>query len=132
MLIKFTSSGRGGGGTVAAYLTDPDRAGREHAAPEVIRGDMDRTRALIDSITRRWTYTHGVLSFAPEDRPPRPSSTMRWMPSSGSPSPGSIPSSSTSLGCATPTQGLGPGWTRRDTRGEAAASSCTSWCRGWS
>ncbi|TNC44247.1 hypothetical protein FHG66_20675 [Rubellimicrobium rubrum] len=69
MLIKFTSSGRGGGGTVAAYLTDATRQGREHAAPEVIRGDMDRTRALIDSLSRRWTYTHGVLSFAPEDAP---------------------------------------------------------------
>lgn len=69
MLIKFTSGGRGGGGTVAAYLTDPHRHGREHAAPEVIRGDMDRTRELIDSLERKWTYTHGVLSFAPEDAP---------------------------------------------------------------
>ncbi len=69
MLIKFTSGGRGGGGTIAAYLTDPHRQGREHAAPEVVRGDMERTRELIDGIERTWTYTHGVLSFAPEDRP---------------------------------------------------------------
>ena len=69
MLIKFTTGGRGGGGTVAAYLLDPEREGREAAAPEVLRGDMARTAELIDSITRKWTYTHGVLSFAPEDAP---------------------------------------------------------------
>ena len=30
---------------------------------------MARTAELIDSISRDWTYTHGVLSFAPEDAP---------------------------------------------------------------
>ncbi len=69
MLIKFTSGGRGGGGTIASYLTDPERHGRDHAPPEVVRGDIDRTRELIDSIERKWTYTHGVLSFALEDAP---------------------------------------------------------------
>lgn len=69
MLIKFTTGGRGGGGEVAAYLTSPDRAGRDHAPPEVVRGDMNRTRDLIDSIDRQWSYTHGVLSFALEDAP---------------------------------------------------------------
>lgn len=69
MLIKFTTGGRGGGGTVAAYLLDHEREGREAAAPEVVRGDMTRTSELIDSIARDWTYTHGVLSFAPEDAP---------------------------------------------------------------
>lgn len=69
MLIKFTGGGRGGGGQVAAYLTDPERVGRDHAPPEVVRGDMDRTRELIDSIERQWSYTHGVLSFALEDAP---------------------------------------------------------------
>lgn len=69
MLIKFTSGGRGGGGAVARYLTDPERQGRDHAPPEVLRGDMDRTRDLIDSIDRKWSYTHGVVSFALEDAP---------------------------------------------------------------
>lgn len=69
MLIKFTAGGRGGGGTVAAYLLDHEREGRESAAPEVVRGDMARTVELIDSISRDWSYTHGVLSFAPEDAP---------------------------------------------------------------
>jgi len=69
MLIKFTGGGRGGGAEIAAYLTAADREGRDHAPPEVVRGDMDRTRDLIDSIDRKWSYTHGVLSFALEDAP---------------------------------------------------------------
>jgi hypothetical protein len=67
MLIKFTGGGRGGGRQVADYLTRHE--GRDHAPPEVVRGNMDRTRELIDSIERKWTYTHGVLSFAAEDAP---------------------------------------------------------------
>lgn len=69
MLIKFTSGGRGGGGIIAQYLTDPERQGRDHAPPEVVRGDIERTRDLIDSIARQWSYTHGVVSFALEDAP---------------------------------------------------------------
>ncbi|WP_081904605.1 relaxase/mobilization nuclease domain-containing protein [Palleronia rufa] len=68
MLIKFMG-GRGGGGPIAAYLVDASRAGREEAAPEVLRGDIERTRELIDSIDRKWTYTTGVISFAIEDAP---------------------------------------------------------------
>ncbi len=68
MLIKFMG-GRGGGGAIAAYLVDRDRRGREEAAPEVLRGDIERTRELIDSIDRKWTYTTGVISFAREDAP---------------------------------------------------------------
>ena len=68
MLIKFMG-GRGGGGPIASYLVDARRAGREEAAPEVVRGDIERTRELIDSIDRKWTYTTGVISFAVEDAP---------------------------------------------------------------
>ena len=69
MLIKFTGGGQGGGGTISQYLTDPNRQGRDHAPPEVVRGDIDRTRNLIDSIDRQWSYTHGVVSFALDDAP---------------------------------------------------------------
>ena len=68
MLIKFFG-GTGGGGGIANYLVDPDRQGREDAPPEVLRGDIAQTRELIDSTDRKWTYSTGVLSFAPEDRP---------------------------------------------------------------
>lgn len=69
MLIKFTSGGQGGGGTIATYLIDREREGRDMIPPEILRGDMDRTRELIDSIERKWSYTHGVVSFALEDAP---------------------------------------------------------------
>ncbi|MBB5722272.1 hypothetical protein FHS72_001898 [Loktanella ponticola] len=68
MLIKFFG-GTGGGSGIANYLVDPDRQGRQNAAPEVLRGDIAQTRELIDSSDRKWTYSTGVLSFAPEDRP---------------------------------------------------------------
>jgi len=68
MLIKFFG-GTGGGSGIANYLVDPDRQGREDAAPEVLCGDIALTRELIDSSDRKWTYSTGVLSFAPEDRP---------------------------------------------------------------
>ena len=35
----------------------------------MVRGDIERTRELIDSIDRKWTYTTGVISFAVEDAP---------------------------------------------------------------
>lgn len=66
MLIKFTGGGQGGGRTVAAYLLRSE--GRD-VAPELVRGDLERTRELIDATERQWTYTHGVLSFAAEDAP---------------------------------------------------------------
>jgi len=68
MLIKFFG-GSGGGGAIAKYLVDPERAGREEAPPEVLRGDIEQTRELIDSQDRKWTFTTGVISFAPEDAP---------------------------------------------------------------
>lgn len=68
MLIKFFG-GSGGGSGIANYLTDPERSGREGAAPEVVRGDIARTVELIDAIDRKWKYTTGVISFALEDAP---------------------------------------------------------------
>ncbi|RYG91077.1 hypothetical protein EU803_08215 [Loktanella sp. IMCC34160] len=68
MLIKFFG-GRGGGGGIANYLVDPTRPGREGSAPEIVRGDIEQTVALIDSSDRKWSYTTGVLSFAIEDAP---------------------------------------------------------------
>ena len=68
MLIKFFG-GKGGGGAIANYLVDPERAGREGNPPEVLRGDIQQTRELIDSQDRKWTFTTGVISFAPTDAP---------------------------------------------------------------
>lgn len=68
MLIKFFG-GTGGGAGISSYLVDPNRLGREGAAPEVLSGDIARTCELINSIDRKWTYSTGVISFALEDQP---------------------------------------------------------------
>ena len=68
MLIKFFG-GKGGGGAIASYLVDPARVGREGNPPEVLRGDIQQTRELIESQDRKWTFTTGVISFAPTDAP---------------------------------------------------------------
>ena len=69
MLIKFFSHGRGAGAGAGAvnYVTRTE--GREHEPPEVLRGDPEQTRDLIDSIDRQWRYTSGVVSFSREDAP---------------------------------------------------------------
>lgn len=67
MLIKFFAHGKGSGSAPIDYVCHIE--GREHAPPEVLRGDVDRTKDLIDSIDREWRYTSGVISFALEDSP---------------------------------------------------------------
>lgn len=37
--------------------------------PEVMRGNPDRTEALIDASRHQWTYRAGVISFAVTDAP---------------------------------------------------------------
>lgn len=67
MLIKFFARGKGSGAAPVDYVCHT--AGRENAPPEVLRGDADLTKNLIDSIDRDWRYTSGVVSFALEDAP---------------------------------------------------------------
>jgi hypothetical protein len=69
MLIKFFPNGTGGGSGPVDYVTARDRQGREDAAPEILRGDPEQTRDLIDGIERKWRYTSGVVSFALDDDP---------------------------------------------------------------
>lgn len=68
MIIGFSRHGTGGGRAPVDYLTNEVRAGRENAAPVVLRGSPDDTAALIDSLEFKHRYTSGVLSFAPEDK----------------------------------------------------------------
>lgn len=69
MLIKFFPNGTGGGSGPVDYVTARDRQGREDAVPEILRGDPEQTRDLIDGIERKWRYTSGVVSFALDDAP---------------------------------------------------------------
>ncbi|KIN65542.1 MobA protein [Sulfitobacter noctilucae] len=87
MLIKFFPHGKGGGAGPVNYLvansvlahdknrnlirdTDglPMTVARD-PRPEVLRGNSERTKALIDAICYNWTYRAGVISFASEDAP---------------------------------------------------------------
>ena len=87
MLIQFFPNGQGGGAgpvdyllarEVVAYSENRDVLRDDHGAaimrvrepfPEVLRGDPERTEALIDATPHNWTYRAGVVSFAHEDAP---------------------------------------------------------------
>lgn len=82
MMVRFFTHGDGSGGAavdyllaeeVAAYTDDRKRiAGktvRRDVLPEVLSGAPDVTRALIDSNSRKWRYTSGVVAFHAEDDP---------------------------------------------------------------
>ncbi|MGJ5619542.1 relaxase/mobilization nuclease domain-containing protein [Sulfitobacter sp. MF3-043] len=87
MLIKFFRNGKGAGAGPVGYLVADkvlaydDNRDLIHDAdgepmsvtrkplPEVLRGNPDRTEALIDASRHEWTYRAGVISFAAEDAP---------------------------------------------------------------
>jgi hypothetical protein len=66
--MKVFPHGQGDGDMPTRYLVRPDYPGRKEAPPEVLRGDPDMTRDLINSIDRKWKFTAGVLSWHPDDR----------------------------------------------------------------
>ena len=87
MLIKFFRNGKGAGVGPVGYLVadkvlayddnrdlirdadgQPMTVTRE-PLPEVLRGNPDRTEALIDASRHQWTYRAGVISFAATDAP---------------------------------------------------------------
>ena len=68
MLMKVFPHGTGEGDKPSRYLVRPDYPGRDTAPPQVLRGDPAMTRALVDSIERRWKFTSGVLSWHPDDK----------------------------------------------------------------
>jgi len=87
MLIKFFRNGKGAGAGPVGYLVADkvlayddnrdlirDADGQpmtvtRQPLPEVLRGNPDRTEALIDASRHQWTYRAGVISFAAEDAP---------------------------------------------------------------
>ena len=68
MLIKLFPHGTGQGDKPTRYLVRMDYPGRYERPPQVLRGDPELTRALIDSIDRRWKFTAGVLAWHPDDK----------------------------------------------------------------
>lgn len=87
MLIKFFPNGKGTGAGPVGYLVAErvlaydgnrdlirDAEGQpvtvtRDPLPEVLRGNPDRTEALIDASRHQWTYRAGVISFADSDAP---------------------------------------------------------------
>lgn len=87
MLIKFFRNGQGGGAgpvdyliarEVVAYDQNRDALRNERGEvmlcsrnplPEIVQGDADRMRNLIDACTHQWTYRAGVIAFTMEDAP---------------------------------------------------------------
>ena len=67
MLMKVFPHGTGEGDKPSRYLVRPDYPGRD-TAPQVLRGDLVMTRALIDSIERRWKFTSGALPWHPDEK----------------------------------------------------------------
>jgi hypothetical protein len=87
MLIKFFRNGQGSGSGPVDYMVashvaayDENRNMRRDnnrqvimlerkPLPDVLRGEPDRTRQLIDCCPFEWRYRAGVLSFTREDNP---------------------------------------------------------------
>ncbi len=82
MMVRFFEHGDGSGAAaveyllaeeVAAYTEDrkrlADQTVKRQVLPELIAGDPDLTRHLIDSNTRKWRYTSGVVAFHADDDP---------------------------------------------------------------
>ncbi len=67
MYMKVFPHGQGGGDGPTHYLVRPDYPGRAELPPEVLRGDVETTRDLIDSLDTKWKFTAGVLSWHPDD-----------------------------------------------------------------
>ena len=65
--MKVFPHGQGAGEGPTRYLVRPNYPGRDERPPEVLRGDPEQTRALIDSLDTKWKFTAGVLSWHPDD-----------------------------------------------------------------
>ena len=67
MLIKVFAHGKSRGSSPINYLLRKDYPGRDKNPPEVVRGDPELTRELIDNNDRKWKFTSGVCSWSPDD-----------------------------------------------------------------
>ena len=68
MLMKVFKHGIGRGEKVIGYVTNSKVEKRKHNPPKILRGDPEQVKKLIDTTSRKWRYTSGVLSWAPEDK----------------------------------------------------------------
>ena len=72
MLVKFFARGVGAGRGPVEYIThldNPNTGTLREPAPEIIRGNPEITKQLIDGLDFKYKYNSGVLSFAISDAP---------------------------------------------------------------
>ncbi len=87
MIISFFSTGTGGGQAPVEYLIASEVLAYDEnrnliraddgepltkvrdPLPEVLKGNPEQTRVLIDASQNKWSYTAGVISFAQSDAP---------------------------------------------------------------
>ena len=67
MYMKVFPHGQGAGDGPTRYLVRPDYPDRDKHPPEVLRGDPELTREVIDSLDTKWKFTAGVLSWHPDE-----------------------------------------------------------------
>lgn len=65
--MKVFPHGQGAGEGPTNYLVREDYPGRDVHLPDVLRGDPEVTRVLIDSLDTTWRFTAGALSWHPDD-----------------------------------------------------------------
>ena len=66
--MKVFKHGIGRGEKVIGYVTNSKVEKRKLNQPKILRGDPAQVKKLIDTTSRKWRYTSGVLSWAPEDK----------------------------------------------------------------
>lgn len=67
MYIKVFPHGKGNGKSPTYYLVRLDYPNRKENPPVVLRGDVEETQKIIDSLSTQWKFTAGVLSWHPDD-----------------------------------------------------------------
>lgn len=67
MYIKVFPHGKGNGKSPTHYLVRLDCPNRKENPPVVLRGNVDKTQQIIDSLSTQWKFTAGVLSWHPDD-----------------------------------------------------------------
>ena len=67
MYMKVFPHGQGAGEGPTNYLVREDYPGRDAHLPDVLRGDPELTREIIDTLDTKWRFTAGALSWHPDD-----------------------------------------------------------------
>ncbi|MFZ7311378.1 relaxase/mobilization nuclease domain-containing protein [Comamonas jiangduensis] len=70
MIVKFFKHGTGKSGNALRYLLGNDKDNKPRdPTPEIIAGDLNITRVMIDSNHRKHKYTSGVIAFRDNEKP---------------------------------------------------------------